>query len=77
MAGERRLLFGDVARLRGDLSAEQVLAALNIQRAEQEDGQHRRIGEILVDIGLITRLQRMEILEAQRMGALPTARGRS
>lgn len=76
MAGERRLLFGDVARLRGDLSAGQVLAALNIQRAEEEEGRRRRIGEILVDLGLITRLQRMEILEAQATRAVraPAAR---
>jgi len=66
---ERRCYFGDIARLWGYATAEQVLTALNIQKAREENGlAHRYIGDVMVDLGLITDWQRNEILEAQAQG---------
>jgi hypothetical protein len=66
---ERRCYFGDVARVWGFASAEQVLTALNVQRARTESGLgHRFIGDVMVDLGLISDLQRNEILQAQSRG---------
>ena len=66
---ERRCYFGDIARVWGYASAEQVLTALNVQRSRRESGlQHRFIGDVLVDLGLLSNLQRNEILEAQAQG---------
>ena len=66
---ERRCYFGDIVRVWGYATAEQVLTALNIQRAHEESGLgHRFIGDVLVDLGLLTDEQRNEILEAQAQG---------
>jgi hypothetical protein len=76
---ERRCYFGDIARVWGFASAEQVLTALNVQQARRENGlTHRFIGDVMVDLGLISDFQRNEILEAQAQGialerAAPTA----
>ncbi len=66
---ERHCFFGDIVRLWGLASAEQVLTALNVQRSQIENGLRRRfIGDVMVDLGLISSLQRNEILEAQSQG---------
>ncbi len=66
---ERHCFFGDIVRLWGLASAEQVLTALNVQRSQVENGLRRRfIGDVMVDLGLISSLQRNEILEAQSQG---------
>jgi hypothetical protein len=66
---ERRCYFGDIVRVWGFATAEQVLTALNVQRSRVENGLgHRFIGDILVDLGLITDHQRNEVLEAQAQG---------
>ena len=55
MTMERHCFFGDIARLRGLASAEQVLTALNVQRSQVESGLRRRfIGDVMVDLGLPT-----------------------
>jgi hypothetical protein len=65
----RRCYFGDIARVWGYATAEQVLTALNVQRARREGGMgHRFIGDILVDLGLLSDAQRNEILDAQAHG---------
>jgi hypothetical protein len=65
----RRCYFGDIARVWGYASAEQVLTALNVQRSRKEGGMgHRFIGDILVDMGMLKSGQRNEILEAQAHG---------
>ncbi len=66
----RRCYFGDIARVWGYATAEQVLTALNVQRARREGGMgHRFIGDILVDLGLLNDHQRNEILQAQAQGS--------
>jgi hypothetical protein len=67
---ERHCFFGDIVRLWGLASAEQVLTALNVQHAQTENGLRRRfIGDVMVDLGLISSPQRNEVLEAQSLGA--------
>ncbi len=69
MSMERHCFFGDIVRLRGLASAEQVLTALNVQRSQIENGLRRRfIGDVMVDLGLLTSPQRNEILAAQSQG---------
>lgn len=66
---ERRCYFGDIARVWGYATAEQVLTALNVQRDRRERGLgHRFIGDVLVDLGMLNNGQRNEILEAQAQG---------
>lgn len=66
---QRRCYFGDIVRLWGYASAEQVLTALNVQKSRKETGsRHRFIGDVMVDLGLISDLQRNSILEAQSNG---------
>jgi hypothetical protein len=66
---ERHCYFGDVVRMWGYATPEQVLTALNVQRSRRESGmKHRFIGDVMVDLGLLTDLQRNRILEAQAQG---------
>ena len=68
---ERRCYFGDVVRMWGYASSEQVLTALNLQRSQKESGmKHRFIGDVMVDLGLISDLQRNTVLEAQARGTV-------
>lgn len=66
---ERHCYFGDIVRLWGYASAEQVLTALNLQRCQELGGSRRRfIGDVMVDLGLLTSFQRNQVLEAQAHG---------
>lgn len=69
---EEEKRFGTIAILKGFVSREHVRRALEIQAKEDlEQKPHRRIGRILVDMGLLDDLQVYQIL-----GALHRARTR-
>ena len=56
--------FGTIAVEKGFITKEQVLQALNIQAEENiGDGQHRLLGQILLDMEAITEEQIEEVLK--------------
>ena len=60
---ERR--FGAVAVEKGFITAEQIIDAMKIQILEDLDkGEHRLIGRILLEGGLMTVAQVQEVIEA-------------
>ena len=59
--GERR--FGTVAVEKGCATLEQIIEAMNIQIQEDiEKGEHRLLGMILVDMGVMNVAQVKEVL---------------
>jgi hypothetical protein len=61
--------FGDRAVERGFITTEDVLQVINIQEMERiQKGQHRSIGRILLDQGLISISQIDEVLESMGKG---------
>ena len=68
--------FGVVAVDRGFISAEQLIEALRVQVVEDiEQNEHRLIGTILLDMGLITNEQIdevvKELMKKRRSGETP------
>ena len=56
--------FGTIAVEKGFITVDQLVEALNIQAREDVEGKnHRLLGSILVDQGLMTNSQVNEILE--------------
>ncbi len=56
--------FGTIAVEKGFLTTEQLMEALSIQARENvETGNHRLIGQILVDLGYMTEDQIDDVLE--------------
>lgn len=56
--------FGVVAVKKGFVSPDQIIDAMGIQTRENlSKGKHRKIGQILVDEGVITFPQRDEVLQ--------------
>ena len=61
--------FGMVAERKGYITSAQLVKALEIQVIENiRDGEHRFVGEILLDQGLITRFQINDVLESMKTG---------
>jgi hypothetical protein len=60
---QQEIRFGIVAVKKGFVTPDQVVKAFEIQLAEDlSTGEHKRIGNILLDQGIITRAQLDEIL---------------
>ncbi len=60
-----RLRFGELAVSLGYVKVTDVQAALAVQRLERESGKTPRlVGEILVDMGRLSRLQVSKVLDA-------------
>ncbi|MFH1350266.1 MAG: hypothetical protein ABII26_04940 [Pseudomonadota bacterium] len=61
---DREIRFGMVAVRKGYVTPDQIVEAFEIQMAEDlSKGKHNPIGMILVNLGIITKLQLDEILE--------------
>jgi hypothetical protein len=61
---QQDIRFGIIAVNKGFVTPEQVVKAFEAQLAEDlSQGEHKPIGKILLDRGLITRAQRDEILQ--------------
>lgn len=59
--------FGMLALERGFITQEQLLMAMNIQIQEDiEQGNHRRIGKILCELGLMSASQTEDLLDIMR-----------
>ena len=62
---DRDRRFGTVAVEMGFVTLDQVLTAMNIQvREDIEDGEHRLLGTILVEMGVMKASQVKEVLLA-------------
>ncbi len=60
----KEMRFGVVAINKGYVTPEQVIEALNIQVKEDiSAGRHRRIGAILLELGLLTDIQIADVLK--------------
>ena len=60
----KEMRFGVVAINKGYVTPEQVIEALNIQVKEDiSAGRHRRVGEILLELGHLTDMQIDEVLK--------------
>lgn len=59
--------FGDVAISKGFISVDQLVEAMTVQLTEEaEQDKHRLIGEILVDLGHMSRIQVQETLNTMQ-----------
>jgi len=57
--------FGDAAVAKGFITLNHLVKAMAIQvKEEAEEGRHRLIGEILIDIGHVSKSQVLEVLDA-------------
>lgn len=57
--------FGTIAVEKGFINTEELMEALSIQANENvEEGKHRLIGQILLDMGLLTESQIDEVVDA-------------
>ncbi len=56
--------FGTIAVEKGFINTEELMEALSIQANENvEEGKHRLIGQILLDMGLLTESQIDEVID--------------
>ena len=61
---DKEMRFGVVAINKGYVTPEQVIEALNIQVKEDiSAGKHRRVGEILFELGYLTDMHLDEVLK--------------
>ena len=64
MSKKNHKRFGVIAVEKGFISDDQLLQALNLQAQENlKAGQHRLLGQILLDLGFMTEPQIEEVLE--------------
>lgn len=61
----RLTLFGEIARMTGAASEAQIRQAASLQR--RIDGRRRRLGEIMIDRGFISRQEVKELLRLQKI----------
>ena len=66
--------FGGIAVDKGFISTDQLVEALAIQATENvEEGEHRLLGQILVDMGFMTASQVDEVLETMNQAMMYAA----
>ncbi len=59
--------FGNIAMSKGFITGEQLVNAINTQiKMEVERGEHRLLGEILVDVGVMKESQVKKVLKAMK-----------
>ena len=59
--------FGNIAMSKGFINGEQLVKAINTQiKMEVENGEHKLLGEILVDIGAMKESQVKKVLKAMK-----------
>ena len=69
MVEKDEIRFGTVAVKRGYITSRQLGEAVGLQlRMDLENGDHKLIGQVLVDMGLMTTSQVNEVLQEREIG---------